>query len=56
MQYREELKNRIRELEFEISNKRDHREILQKELQDLMRKEFEEDMREDNDRQTLLKG
>jgi hypothetical protein len=56
MHYREELKKRIRELEFEISNKRDHKEILQKELQDLMRKEFEEDMREDNDRQTLLKG
>jgi hypothetical protein len=56
MSYRETLKNRIREIETEISNKQDLKHVLQSELQDLMRKEFEEDMREDNHRQTLLKG
>jgi hypothetical protein len=56
MQYREELKRRIKELEFEIANKEDHKEVLQKELQELMRKEFEEDLRDEADRKTLLKG
>ena len=56
MSYRENLKQRIREIEFEIVNKQGHKEALEKELQDLMRKEFEEDMREEADRKTLLQG
>lgn len=55
MSYREELKKRIEELKFEIAARQDRKEILEKELQDLMRKDFEEEMREDNDLR-LLKG
>jgi hypothetical protein len=56
MQYRQELKRRIAELELEIANKTDNKELLQKQLNDLMRKEFEEDLRESGDNQILLKG
>jgi hypothetical protein len=56
MQYRQELKRRIDELELEISNKTDNKELLQKQLQDLMKKEFEEELRESPDQQILLKG
>lgn len=55
MSYRDILKQKIRELELEIANKVDHKEDLKKELQDLMMKEFEEDMRE-SDNKKLLKG
>jgi uncharacterized iron-regulated protein len=56
MQYRQELKKRIAELELEIANKTDNKELLQKQLQDLMKKEFEEELRESPDQQILLKG
>jgi hypothetical protein len=56
MSYKEILKQQIKELQLEISNKRDHKEVLENRLQDLMKKEFEEDLREEADRKTLLKG
>jgi len=56
MSYRDILKRQIKELQLEISNKEGHKEYLEKELQDLMRKEFEEDIKEELDRKTLLKG
>lgn len=56
MQYRDQLKQRIKELEAEIANKEDHKDSLQRELRDLRVKEFEEDMREEDERQILLKG
>jgi hypothetical protein len=56
MSYRDQLKNRIRELELEITNKTDRKDVLEKELQDLMRKEFEEDLREESNRKSLLQG
>lgn len=55
MSYRDDLKKRIRELEFEIQMRSEKKEFLELELQDLMRKEFEEEMREDNETR-LLKG
>lgn len=56
MSYRDSLKQRIRELQMEIENKQDHKEVLERELQELMRREFEEEMREENSNPTLLKG
>lgn len=57
MSYREELKKRIRELQVEINNKQDHKHVLESELQSLLVKEFEEEMREENQfKPTLLKG
>ena len=55
MSYRESLKKRISELEFEIRTKADRKQDLEKELQELMRRDFEEEMREENQKQ-LLKG
>lgn len=49
------LKKRIAELQAQIDNKYGQVETLQKELQELKLKEFEEDMREDDER-ILLKG
>lgn len=54
MSYKDTLRQRIREIQFEIESKKERKDILEQELQDLMRKEFEEEMREEN--QTLLKG
>jgi hypothetical protein len=56
MQYREQLRKRIAELEFEIECATDNKQLLQKQLRDLMMKEFEEDLRESSDQQILLKG
>lgn len=56
MSYRDNLKQRIKELEMEIENKKDRKENLIKELQELMRLEFEEEMREEGAKPTLLKG
>ena len=55
MSYRESLKKRISELEFEIRTKADRKQDLEKELQELMRRDFEEEMREENHAK-LLKG
>ena len=55
MSYRDEIKNRIQELEHEIVIRQDKKEFLQHELNDLMKKDFEEEMREENSTQ-LLKG
>jgi hypothetical protein len=55
MSYRDNLKKRISELEFEIRTKAERKQDLEKELQELMRKDFEEEMREENQKQ-LLKG
>lgn len=55
MSYRESLKKRISELEFEILTKAERKQDLEKELQELMRRDFEEEMREENQKQ-LLKG
>ena len=56
MSYKDQLKTRIREIELELANKQGHKEALEKELQQLMRSEFEEDLREESDRKTLLQG
>ena len=56
MSYKDQLKNRIREIELEIANKTGHKDALERELQDLMRKEFEEDLREESNRKSLLQG
>lgn len=55
MSYRDSLKKRISELEFEIRTKADRKQDLEKELQELMRRDFEEEMREENHAK-LLKG
>jgi peptidoglycan hydrolase CwlO-like protein len=49
------LKKRINELQAQIDNKYGQVEALQKELQELKVKEFEEDLREEDERM-LLKG
>lgn len=56
MSYKDQLKERIKELEFEIANKTGRKDALERELQDLMRKEFEEDLREEASRRSLLQG
>lgn len=55
MSYRDEIKKRIQELEHEIIIRKDKKEFLEYELQDLMKKDFEEEMREENNTR-LLKG
>lgn len=49
------LKKRINELQAQIDNKYGQVEALRKELQELKIKEFEEDLREE-DEKMLLKG
>lgn len=57
MSYRNHLKQRIKELELEIANKEDHKEALEREMRELMIKDFEEEMREENmQKPSLLKG
>jgi hypothetical protein len=56
MHYREHLKKRISELELEIRTNTNKKSVLEKELQELLKKEFEEDMVEESDRQILLRG
>ena len=55
MSYRNELKNRIEELNREISEDKGQIEALKKELKRLEMAEFEEDLSEDSSQQ-LLKG
>ena len=56
MSYRDNLKQRISELQHEISTRQDKKEVLEKELQDLMLKDFEEEMREENHQRLLQEG
>ena len=56
MSYKDFLKERINQLELQIANEQGQKDALKKELQDLMRQEFEEDLREETDKPTLLKG
>jgi hypothetical protein len=56
MSYREILLKQIAELEKKIESDSAEREILQKELQRLKRAEFEEDIRESNERRLLQEG
>ena len=55
MSYKDHLKQRIREIKLQIANSEGQAEALQKELEQLELKEFEEDLREEDER-TLLKG
>ena len=55
MSYKEFLVQRIKELELQIANNQGNVEALKKELNSLAIKEFEEDLREEN-QQILLKG
>ena len=55
MNYRNELKKRIEELNQEISEDKGQVEALKKELKKLEMAEFEEDLSEDSSQQ-LLKG
>lgn len=55
MQYREILQKQIRELELKIANDSSEKEELQKQLMKLKLAEFEEDIKEEDNRQ-LLKG
>ncbi len=55
MSYKDHLKQRIREIKLQIANSEGQAEALQKELEQLELKEFEEDLREENN-QVLLKG
>jgi len=55
MSYKFHIKKRIAELQTQIDNKYGQVEALQKELQQLKVKEFEEDMKEEDER-VLLKG
>jgi hypothetical protein len=52
---KDHLKQRIREIKLQIANSEGQAEALQKELEQLELKEFEEDLREENN-QVLLKG
>ncbi len=56
MSHRDILKKRIKEMELEIANKQGHKEALEKELQNLIMQDFEEEMREDSHRKSLLQG
>lgn len=55
MSYREHLKQRIKEIQLQIANNQGQAEALENELKQLEMKEFEEDLREENN-QVLLKG
>jgi hypothetical protein len=54
MSYRDELKNKILELELRLSKEKSH--ALELEIERLKMAEFEEDLREENEGKTLLKG
>jgi hypothetical protein len=56
MQYKDQLRKRISEIELEIANNSNKKFVLEKELQDLLKKEFEESLVEESERQILLKG
>ena len=55
MSHKHYLRKRINELQAQIDNKYGQVEALQKELKELKLKEFEEDLREEDERM-LLKG
>jgi hypothetical protein len=55
MSYKDYLKQRIQEIKLRIANSEGQAEALQKELEQLEMKEFEEDLREESN-QVLLKG
>ena len=55
MSYKFHIKKRIAELQTQIDNKYGQVEALQKELRQLKVKEFEENMKEEDER-VLLKG
>ena len=55
MSHKHYIRKRISELQTQIDNKYGQVEALQKELQELKVKEFEEDLREEDERM-LLKG
>lgn len=55
MSYKNYLKQKIKELELQIANNQGNVEKLREELKALELKEFEEDLREEN-QQILLKG
>lgn len=56
MSYKDYLQEKIKELEKSISNNTGQVDSLKKELQSLQMKEFEEDLRESDSGQVLLKG
>jgi hypothetical protein len=56
MSYKDLLKKRIKEIEYQISNNIGEADKLREELRQLELREFEEDERESNNRQILLKG
>jgi hypothetical protein len=56
MSYRDELKKKIEYLESEIANSKSKNLELENYLLKLKLEEMEEEMREDNHRQSLLKG
>ena len=56
MSYKDYLNIRIKALEEKIKNTQGEKTALEMELYDLMRKEFEEELREEADTKTLLKG
>lgn len=55
MSYKDYLKQRIQEIKLQMANNQGQVEALQKELEQLELKEFEEDLRQEDTR-VLLKG
>lgn len=56
MSYKEHIQQKIRELELNIANNIGHVDALKEELKRLQMQEFEEDLRESDSKQVLLKG